>query len=119
MRSILLLATLLFFAAFNSFAQGIQITDPIRFLALGDSYTIGESVPETERWPVQFVEALKALGVTHQSTKIIATTGWRTDNLQTAIDQQNLQPDYNLVGLLIGVNNQYQHKPISQYYTEF
>lgn len=88
-------------------------TEP-KFLALGDSYTIGESVAEQERWPNQLAEKLKIPAPT-----IIATTGWRTDNLKDAIDAASLKSEYDLVSLLIGVNNQYQGKPIEVYEREF
>ena len=90
-----------------------------KYLALGDSYTIGESVPEDERWPVQLAEALRKKGKTIEGPKIIATTGWRTDNLKNAIDIANLKDEYGLVSLLIGVNNQYQGKPIDVFAKEF
>src|SRR6201995_3736007 len=92
---------------------------PIKYLALGDSYTIGESVTEAERWPVQLAEALRKKGRNIEAPKIIATTGWRTDNLGNAINIANLKPEYGLVSLLIGVNNQYQGKPIDQFRKEF
>ncbi len=90
-----------------------------RYLALGDSYTIGESVTEKERWPVQLAEALQKQGWNIEGPRIIATTGWRTDNLQNAMRIAKLQPEYDLVSLLIGVNNQYQGKPIEQFKKEF
>jgi lysophospholipase L1-like esterase len=93
--------------------------EPIKYLALGDSYTIGESVTESERWPVQLAEALRKKGRNIEAPKIIATTGWRTDNLGKAINIANLKPEYGLVSLLIGVNNQYQGKPIDQFRKEF
>jgi lysophospholipase L1-like esterase len=92
---------------------------PVKYLALGDSYTIGESVTEVERWPVQLSEALRKKGKAIEGPKIIATTGWRTDNLGNAINIANLKPEYGLVSLLIGVNNQYQGKPIEQFSKEF
>lgn len=90
-----------------------------RYLALGDSYTIGESVTVKERWPVQLAEALRKQGWNIEGPRIIATTGWRTDNLQNAMRIAKLQPEYDLVSLLIGVNNQYQGKPIEQFKKEF
>ena len=90
-----------------------------KFLALGDSYTIGESVPENERWPVQLAKALRDQGKSVGDPFIIATTGWRTDNLKEAIVKANLKSDYDLVSLLIGVNNQYQGKSAVLYATEF
>lgn len=91
----------------------------LRYLALGDSYTIGESVPASERWPVLLADSLEDRGIPTEAPKIIATTGWRTDNLMNAIQIANLKQEYDLVSLLIGVNNQYQGKPIDQYRTEF
>ncbi|MBX2894237.1 MAG: SGNH/GDSL hydrolase family protein [Cyclobacteriaceae bacterium] len=85
-----------------------------KFLALGDSYTIGESVVEPERWPNQLAEKLKLSKPT-----IIATTGWRTDQLKAAIEAAKLKHEYDLVSLLIGVNNQYQGRPIEIYEQEF
>ncbi len=85
-----------------------------KFLALGDSYTIGESVSEDERWPNQLADKLKI-----DRPKIIAKTGWRTDELKGAINSANLKNDYDMVSLLIGVNNQYQGKSSAQYEIEF
>lgn len=90
-----------------------------KYLALGDSYTIGESVAENERWPVQLAEALRKKGRAVEGPRIIATTGWRTDNLKNAINIAQLKDEYGLVSLLIGVNNQYQGKPIEQFTSEF
>ena len=92
---------------------------PVRFLALGDSYTIGESVAENERWPELLATALRAEGLTIEKPKIIATTGWRTDQLKAAILSSGTPDDYNLVSLLIGVNNQYQKKTVESYEPEF
>jgi len=90
----------------------------LSFLALGDSYTIGESVLETERWPVQLKDSLKAKGVIVDDPKIIATTGWRTDQLKDAMTPLE-KFDYDMVSLLIGVNNQYQGKSAEDYRVEF
>lgn len=92
---------------------------PIKYLALGDSYTIGESVAENERWPVQLAEALRKKGRNVDGPRIIATTGWRTDNLKNAVNIAQLKDEYSLVSLLIGVNNQYQGKPVEQFTAEF
>lgn len=89
------------------------------FLALGDSYTIGESVQESERWPVQLAKELNDIGYQVEQPKIIARTGWRTDELMAAVNDANLLSDYDLVGLLIGVNNQYQGKTVESYQPEF
>lgn len=92
-----------------------------KYLALGDSYTIGQSVCETCRFPVQLKDSIsKYINATDAfEVKIIAQTGWTTTNLKSAIASQNPTNDYDLVTLLIGVNNQYQNKPFSLYEQEF
>lgn len=80
------------------------------YLALGDSYTIGECVKEKERWPVQIA---KQLG--WQKPEIIATTGWTTSELLEGIANTRLQNAYDWVSLLIGVNNQYRGQPLENY----
>lgn len=92
-----------------------------KYLALGDSYTYGQSVCETCRFPEQLKDSLGQYLNTADNfeIKLIAQTGWTTTNLKTAIAAQNLTNDYNLVTLLIGVNNQYQGKPFSLYEQEF
>jgi lysophospholipase L1-like esterase len=91
----------------------------LKFLALGDSYTIGESVKEEERWPEVLAAELRKKGKSMEKPRIIATTGWRTDQLKKAIEEANLKPEYDLVSLLIGVNNQYQGKSAESYTPEF
>lgn len=93
--------------------------DSLSFLALGDSYTIGESVSTSERWPVQLRNALNRKGYKVEQPLIIAKTGWRTDELNYAIDTVAPASDYDIVGLLIGVNNQYQGKTPQSYRPEF
>jgi lysophospholipase L1-like esterase len=95
------------------------IEDNVKFLALGDSYTIGESVTAAERWPAQLMDSLSARGLDYEDSKIIATTGWRTDNLAEAIQHSKIKTEYTLVSLLIGVNNFYQGKSIENYGKEF
>jgi len=90
-----------------------------KFLALGDSYTIGESVQVTERWPEQLASALRAKGKKIDGPRIIGVTGWRTDQLKKAIEDAHLSNDYGMVSLLIGVNNQYQKKSAESYAPEF
>lgn len=90
-----------------------------KFLALGDSYTIGESVTPEGRWPHQLVAALNQQGFHFSLPDIIATTGWRTDQLKQAIEARKLEKNYDLVSLLIGVNNQYQGKSSNSYEPEF
>ncbi len=82
--------------------------DKATFLALGDSYTIGESVPKNMRWPVQLVDKLNNNGYNFAEPTIIATTGWTTAELQQGIIDENPSKDFDLVSLLIGVNNQYR-----------
>lgn len=91
-----------------------------QYLALGDSYTIGQSVCETCRFPEQLRKKLIDLNPKNTYTsKIIARTGWTTTNLISAINAENPTSNYDLVTLLIGVNNQYQSKPFSIYENEF
>lgn len=91
----------------------------MRFLALGDSYTIGESVPDVERWPVQLVELLRGAGIEAGEPRIIARTGWTTFELADAIDDTAITGTFDLVSLLIGVNNQYRGLSQVEYYGEF
>lgn len=95
------------------------IPSSINYLALGDSYTIGQSVCETCRFPEQLKSSLRAMYSSTISLKIIATTGWTTSNLISAIDTQKPESNYDLVTLLIGVNNQYQRRDFSVYEKEF
>jgi lysophospholipase L1-like esterase len=88
------------------------------FLALGDSYTIGQGVADPERWPVKLAAALRAQGIPMGEPAIIARTGWTTGELLAAIENQPSQT-YDLVGVLIGVNDQFRGHPIAQYQEEF
>jgi lysophospholipase L1-like esterase len=100
----------------------VMNTDPDKgasFLSLGDSYTIGESVPEADRWSVQLADLLRKEGVNVASPDIIARTGWTTAELSSGIQAANKRKDYKLVSLLIGVNNQYQGQSMEQYRAEF
>jgi lysophospholipase L1-like esterase len=98
---------------------------PVAYLALGDSYTIGESVAEAGRWPMQLAAMLRAEGIAIDGRdaadpRIIATTGWTTDELSAAIDAaEPLGSDWGLVSLLIGVNNQYRGRTVDDYAPEF
>ncbi|WP_428230483.1 SGNH/GDSL hydrolase family protein [Flavobacterium sp.] len=97
-----------------------SISNTVKYLALGDSYTIGQSVCETCRYPEQLKASLKMLyPQTDFSLKVIARTGWTTANLISAINSENPDSNYDLVTLLIGVNNQYQHMDFSVYQKEF
>lgn len=93
-----------------------EVREPaLTYLALGDSYTIGESVEPEDRWPVQLTERLRADGIAMQDPQIIATTGWTTQDLLQAMDSQLKNEKYDLVSVSIGVNNQYQGKSIDAY----
>jgi len=90
-----------------------------RMLALGDSYTIGESVLEKDRWPNQLIDLLNAKGSNFSNPEIIAKTGWTTGELTEAIKESNPQGTFDLVSLLIGVNNQYRGNSLAEYKIEF
>lgn len=90
-----------------------------KYLALGDSYTIGESVCKTCNYPQQLTDSLNEVLTGKTALKIIAKTGWTTSDLLAAIAQENPSSNYDMVTLLIGVNNQYQDKTFSLYEREF
>lgn len=90
------------------------------YLALGDSYTIGESVEVAERYPNQLADSLGKYDLSIKQVDIVARTGWRTDQLEEAIvDNPDLDETYDLVSLLIGVNNQFQGRSIVDYEEDF
>lgn len=91
----------------------------LTFLALGDSYTIGERVGVPERWPVQLAGLLRAAGIEVGEPRIVAKTGWTTDELAAAIAAERVSGTYDLVSLLIGVNNQYRGRSADEYRSEF
>ncbi len=80
----------------------------IKILALGDSYTIGEGVKQSERWPMQLASQLRKDNLKVDTPQIIAVTGWTTTDLMSAIEKSSLEQRYDLVTLLIGVNDQFQ-----------
>jgi lysophospholipase L1-like esterase len=96
-----------------------SLTRGARFLALGDSYTIGEAVDATDRWPVRLVSRLRESGLDVADPVIVARTGWTTDELNAAIDAAQLDAVFDLVTLLIGVNNQYRGRSAEEYRAEF
>ncbi|RYY57184.1 MAG: SGNH/GDSL hydrolase family protein [Chitinophagaceae bacterium] len=92
---------------------------PLTYLALGDSYTIGESVPGIENYPSRTVALLESEAVHFSTPEIIAQTGWTTTDLRTAIGKSQLAGKYDFVTLLIGVNNQYQNLEIADFAQDF
>jgi lysophospholipase L1-like esterase len=89
------------------------------WLALGDSYTIGEAVAAHERWPAVLARRLRRAGSSIDDPQIIAVTGWTTDELAQGMDVATLSPPYGLVTLQIGVNNQYRGRPADDYREQF
>jgi lysophospholipase L1-like esterase len=89
------------------------------YLALGDSYTIGEGVAVDERWPNQLVALLRKDKIAIDDPDIVARTGWTTDELSHAMEAHAFHPPYAFVTLLIGVNNQYRGRDLDNYRVEF
>ena len=120
MRKLIPFALLLLCACSSLKPTAVAEEQPvnIRYLALGDSYTIGESVEEAERFPNQLADFLKAGGMPTEVT-IIAKTGWTTNELWDGIQAQKIDPPFDLVSLLIGVNNQYRGYDINEYREQF
>jgi len=97
----------------------VDTDEKMKYLALGDSYTIGERVEPMERFPIQLVKKLKHEGLDFYEPEIIAKTGWTTDELIAEIDRAKPECNFDLVTLLIGVNNQYRGRDINNYKEEF
>ena len=91
----------------------------LSYLALGDSYSIGEGVEESGRWPMQLAARLRREGIAIADPRIIATTGWTTDELSAAMDAAEPLGEWDFVSLLIGVNNQYRGRSVDDYAGEF
>jgi len=115
---LLFLITVLLSISCTSQKKEAMNKDGYVFLALGDSYTIGESVEITERWPVQLAHRLRQDSI-QVDPVIVATTGWTTDELIAGIVKSDAKGPYDFVSLLIGVNNQYRGYPLDQYEKEF
>jgi lysophospholipase L1-like esterase len=94
-------------------------TGPVRYLALGDSYTIGESIEPGDRWPVRLAERLQREGVDVAPPTIVAVTGYTTGDLIDRLDREPIAGTFDLVSLMIGVNNQYQGRDESEFAAEF
>lgn len=99
--------------------EGQQPVSSVSYLALGDSYTIGEGVDEDQRWPNQLARELSNDSLQIEPVRIVARTGWTTGDLLDGIAQAQLRSQYDVVSLLIGVNNQYQGQDPEIYETEF
>ncbi|MCM5662688.1 SGNH/GDSL hydrolase family protein [Galbibacter mesophilus] len=124
MKRFILVLTLLFLAACKSTQTTVQTESPpapedLKYLALGDSYTIGESVCESCKFPIQLISRLAEEEDQKIELQVIAKTGWTTSDLIKAINEENPTPDQDFVTLLIGVNNQYQGKDFSLYEEDF
>ena len=91
----------------------------LSYLALGDSYSIGEGVEADGRWPTQLARSLRDSGIAMADPRIIATTGWTTDELSAAMDDAEPLGEWDFVSLLIGVNNQYRGRDVDDYLREF
>jgi lysophospholipase L1-like esterase len=115
----ILIGSLLGLAIVLPHCETAQRMHRFHYLALGDSYTIGESVPAEGRFPQQLADLLRRNGVDLADPEIIARTGWTTDELSSAIDDAAPHGPYLLVTLLIGVNNQYRGRDVAQYRVEF
>ena len=89
------------------------------YLALGDSYTMGESISKKHTWPKQLVDSLKKRNIFLSEPRIIAKTGWTTDELKKAINDSSLDYPYDWVSLLIGVNNQYRGRDLDEFKLQF
>jgi lysophospholipase L1-like esterase len=103
----------------TAMTQNSTAQKTLRFLALGDSYTIGESVPVYQSFPYQTVQLLRKKGMAVHAAEIVAKTGWTTDELMAGVDKTVFEKEYDIVTLLIGVNNQYRGKPADVYAIEF
>ncbi|MDA8886475.1 GDSL-type esterase/lipase family protein [Bacteroidia bacterium] len=91
----------------------------LNYLALGDSYTIGTAIKSQEAFPHQLAESIEAEVGNKVNVRIVAQNGWRTDDLRRAIKRTDLDESYDLVSLLIGVNNQYQQLPVEDFKKDF
>ncbi len=123
--SSLFISYLVFIVSFNACSNNRPpdkintMETELKYLALGDSYTIGESVTEIERWPVQLADRLRQDGISIGDPDIIARTGWTTDELINGIADRKVSGTYDLVSLLIGVNNQYRGRDSENFREEF
>jgi lysophospholipase L1-like esterase len=117
MQFLLLLSSLLL--SLGACSKEVPAPQPLRYLALGDSYTIGQGVPADQRYPEQLIAQFREQGIEADSPLVIARTGWTTAELQLGIAQANPEGPFDLVSLLIGVNNQYRGQSIETFQQEF
>ncbi len=117
MRSIILFSGLFLFFIIRG--QSLDVQPEIKFLALGDSYTVGTSVQISDSWPYQFKNELEKTGYKFEDFSVIAQNGWTTGNLLNALNSDPPGNHFNLVSLLIGVNNQFRGGSIDTYEAEF
>jgi len=110
------ISLMIFFTTMVSLSFGQKAKS---YLALGDSYTIGESVPIYESFPYQTVKQLRLKGLYYHAPEIVAKTGWTTDELTAGINNSKLLKKYDFVTLLIGVNNQYRGRTAKEFATQF
>lgn len=96
-----------------------QAGSALSYLALGDSYSIGEGVDAGERWPAQLAARLRADGIELAEPRVIAQTGWTTDELSAAMDAAEPLGQWDFVSLLIGVNNQYRGRDVESFNADF
>lgn len=120
MRYPFLLLALIFFGSCQNNPKKSIVQQALQksYLALGDSYTIGESVPEEMRWPNQLVDQLNGEQPLYQNPTLVARTGWTTDELMAAIESRNFNTPYDVVSLMIGVNNQYRGRSLENFRQE-
>ena len=104
---------------FTTMFHSPEKKEPLTYLALGDSYTIGEGVPLHESFPYQTVQLLRKEGLDVNAAEIVAKTGWTTDELEANIAKTNFKKNYDFVSLLIGVNNPYRGRSIYEYAIQF
>lgn len=91
----------------------------MKILCLGDSYTVGEGIPREDSWPYQLVHALRKRDVPVAAPTVVAKTGWTSEELLKAIEQEALPEDYAMVTLMVGVNDQYRGRSTADYTQDF
>jgi lysophospholipase L1-like esterase len=119
MLRLMLICSLFLGCKNNTFAMNPATDTGFTYLALGDSYTIGEAVPREQSYPVQTAKILRDSGIGMADPVIVAQTGWTTDELASGIQQAGVSGTYDVVTLLIGVNDQYRHRAVEFYKPAF